>query len=58
MEHMPRLPDVTFLRLCVVANGHSFGASSFDVLRSCTGVEVLVLDFLSKNQLEVILLLI
>jgi hypothetical protein len=58
MEHMPRLPDITFLRLGVVANGHSFGASTFDVLRSCTGVKVLVLDFLSEDQLEVILLLI
>jgi hypothetical protein len=58
MEHMPKLPDITFLRLSVVAKGHSFGASTFDVLRSCTGVKVLVLDFLPKTELEVILLLI
>ncbi|XP_047061582.1 putative F-box/FBD/LRR-repeat protein At4g03220 [Lolium rigidum] len=52
MEHMPRLPDITSLELCVVANGHSFGANAFDVLRRCPGVKKLDLDFLSESQLE------
>ncbi|KAM0891035.1 hypothetical protein ACQ4PT_026652 [Festuca glaucescens] len=52
MEHMPRLPDITSLELCVVANGHSFGASSFDVLRRCPGVKKLDLHFLLESQLE------
>jgi hypothetical protein len=46
------------LGLGVVANEHSFGASSFEVLRRCTGVKVLDLDFLPENQLKVILILI
>jgi hypothetical protein len=55
---MPRLPCITSLALFVAASGHSFGASLFDVLRRCTGVKELVLDFMPQNQLEVILLLI
>jgi hypothetical protein len=58
MEYMPRLRNVTFLALGVMAHGHSFGASSFDVLRMCTGVKKLDLDFLPESELEVILLLI
>ncbi|CAM0880059.1 unnamed protein product [Alopecurus aequalis] len=53
IEHMPRLPDVTFLALGVIAYGHSFGASSFDVLRRCTGVKKLDLDFVAEIQLKV-----
>jgi hypothetical protein len=57
MELMPRLPDIISLQLAVEANGHSFGASLFDVLRRCTGVKKLYLGFLvTENQLEVILL--
>uniref|UniRef100_A0ACD5VMS5 Uncharacterized protein n=1 Tax=Avena sativa TaxID=4498 RepID=A0ACD5VMS5_AVESA len=51
MEHMPSLPYVTFLALGVVAYGHSFGASSFDVISRCTGVKQLDLDFLQENEL-------
>jgi hypothetical protein len=53
-----RLPHITYLELCVVANGHSFGANAFDVLRRCPGVKKLDLDFPSESQLEVILLII
>jgi hypothetical protein len=58
MEHMPRLPNITYLALCVMAYGHSFGASSFDVLRRCTSAKKLDLYFLPEKELEVILLLI
>jgi hypothetical protein len=58
MEHMPELTNITFLGLAVIAFGHSFGASSFDVLRKCTGVKELDLDFVPETQLQVILLLI
>uniref|UniRef100_A0ACD5VV12 Uncharacterized protein n=1 Tax=Avena sativa TaxID=4498 RepID=A0ACD5VV12_AVESA len=52
MEHMPRLPYITSLKLQVAANGHSLGATSFDVLRRCTGVKKLYLNFLPESQLE------
>uniref|UniRef100_A0ACD5VL57 Uncharacterized protein n=1 Tax=Avena sativa TaxID=4498 RepID=A0ACD5VL57_AVESA len=52
MEHMPRLSDITSLKLGVIANGHSLGAISFDVLRRCTGVKKLDLNFLLECQLE------
>ncbi|CAM0880055.1 unnamed protein product [Alopecurus aequalis] len=53
MEPMPRLPDITTLELGVVAYGHSFGASLFDILRKCSGVKELDLDFLPEDKLEV-----
>uniref|UniRef100_A0ACD5VW66 Uncharacterized protein n=1 Tax=Avena sativa TaxID=4498 RepID=A0ACD5VW66_AVESA len=53
MGHMPRFPYVTFLALGVVAYGHSFGSIPFDVLRRCTGVKELDLDFVPEIQLEV-----
>ncbi|KAM0876528.1 hypothetical protein ACQ4PT_036107 [Festuca glaucescens] len=52
MEHMPRLPEITSLELGIVANGHSFGASSFEILKRCTGVKGLYLDFFPQNRLE------
>ena len=55
IEHMPRLPYVTFLALGVIAYGHSFEACLFDVLSRCTGVKELDLDFVPEIQLEVIL---
>jgi hypothetical protein len=58
MEHMPKFPYVTLVALGVVGYGHSFGSSLFAVLRRCTGVKELDLDFLPEIQLEVILLFI
>ncbi|KAL6647704.1 hypothetical protein ACP70R_015141 [Stipagrostis hirtigluma subsp. patula] len=43
MEDMRMLPDITSLSLAVLANGHAFGASSFHVLRMCTGIRKLML---------------
>ncbi|TVU08970.1 hypothetical protein EJB05_42399, partial [Eragrostis curvula] len=34
MDEMTELPDITYLDLIVIANGHAFGASSFHVLRN------------------------
>ena len=45
MEYMTKIPDIAFLSRDVMANGHSFGASSFHVLRLCTGVRKLALEF-------------
>jgi hypothetical protein len=56
MEEMPRLPYVTLLSLNLEAQGHSFGASLFHVLRMCTSVRKLALAFdVSTEQLKVIL---
>lgn len=46
IEDMTRLPGVTFLSLLMMANGHSFGATLFHVLRMCTGVRKLALEYL------------
>jgi hypothetical protein len=55
MEEMPRLPCVIFLSLNLEAEGHSFGASLFHVLRMCTNVRKLALAFgVSTEQPEVI----
>ncbi|KAL6880289.1 hypothetical protein ACP4OV_011854 [Aristida adscensionis] len=45
MESMTFVPDVTILHLTVMANGHVFGASSFHVLRMCSGITGLRLEF-------------
>jgi hypothetical protein len=45
MEDLTVLPDITFLRLKVAANGHAFEASAFHVLRLCTGIRRLMLQF-------------
>ncbi|XP_071683320.1 uncharacterized protein [Lolium perenne] len=52
MEHMPKFPYVTLVALGVVGYGHSFGSSLFAVLRRCTGVKELELDFVPEIQLE------
>ena len=51
MEDMAVLPDITFLHLTVMANGHAFEASAFHVLRLCTGIRRLMLLFLSEVNL-------
>ena len=51
MEDMAVLPDITFLRLMVMAYGHAFEASAFHVLRLCTGIRRLMLLFLSEVNL-------
>ncbi|XP_066340719.1 putative F-box/FBD/LRR-repeat protein At4g03220 [Miscanthus floridulus] len=50
MEDMAVLPDITFLRLMVMAYGHAFEASAFHVLRLCTGIRRLMLLFLSEAE--------
>ncbi|KAJ1287479.1 hypothetical protein BS78_02G013000 [Paspalum vaginatum] len=50
MEDMKVLPDITILRLEVISNGHVFGASSFHVLRMCTGIRKLALYFLDSFE--------
>jgi len=53
MEDMKVLPDHEVLFLNVLANGHSFGASSFHVLRMCVGIRMLVLTLLDDIHSEV-----
>ncbi|KAK1646911.1 hypothetical protein QYE76_064716 [Lolium multiflorum] len=50
MEHMPKL-HITILALGIIADGHCFGASVFDVLMRCRGLKRLDLDFLPRSQL-------
>ncbi|KAL6880286.1 hypothetical protein ACP4OV_011851 [Aristida adscensionis] len=52
MEEVTMLPHVTFLILKTVNYGHSFGASSFHVLRLCTGIRRLVLQLHTCSDLE------
>ena len=47
MMDMAVLPDITFLRLTVMANGHAFEASAFHVLRLSTGIRRLVLQLVA-----------
>ncbi|CAM0905231.1 unnamed protein product [Alopecurus aequalis] len=49
MEDMTRLPDITLLHLGVISTGHSLGASSFHILRLCTGVRKLALKYLGTH---------
>jgi hypothetical protein len=58
MEEMTKLPYIKFLTLHLTAKGHSFGASSFHVLRMCTSIRKLMLIFSSPLDLEVKLSLI
>lgn len=53
MEDMTMLPDITFFKLVVSANGHAFGASAFHVLRMCSGIRRLMLSFLAPTNVEV-----
>ncbi|TVU40406.1 hypothetical protein EJB05_13870, partial [Eragrostis curvula] len=52
MEDITRLPHVTFLTLLVMNEGHAFGASSFHVLRLCTGIRKLSLILLPRCNSE------
>uniref|UniRef100_A0A0E0LH25 FBD domain-containing protein n=1 Tax=Oryza punctata TaxID=4537 RepID=A0A0E0LH25_ORYPU len=52
MEDMTVLPDIVFLILTVMANGHCIGPSLFHVLRKCTGVRRLKLALRSSDYLE------
>ncbi|KAL6647714.1 hypothetical protein ACP70R_015151 [Stipagrostis hirtigluma subsp. patula] len=52
MEEMTMLPDIMVLHLAVVANGHSFGASAFHVLRMCADIRRLVLILRSPTDSE------
>ena len=52
MDDMTVLPDITFLKLNVLAYGHAFGASAFHVLRMCSGIRRLKL-FLAPTHSEV-----
>uniref|UniRef100_A0A0A9DFJ3 Uncharacterized protein n=1 Tax=Arundo donax TaxID=35708 RepID=A0A0A9DFJ3_ARUDO len=53
MEDMTMLPRIMFLHLNVIANGHAFGASSFHVLRMCTGIRRLMLLLHAPTDSEV-----
>lgn len=53
MEDMKVLPNPSILYLNVHASGHSFGASSFHVLRMCLGIKKLVLVLLDNVKAEV-----
>ncbi|XP_066328217.1 uncharacterized protein [Miscanthus floridulus] len=52
MGDMKVLPDHEVLYLNVLANGHSFGASSFHVLRMCVGIRMLVRTLLDDIHSE------
>ncbi|PNT77177.1 uncharacterized protein LOC112269844 isoform X1 [Brachypodium distachyon] len=53
IEEMVRLPDIRSLNLFLFTNGHSFGASSFHLLRMRTGIRKLGLVFDSCKDVEV-----
>jgi hypothetical protein len=53
MEDMTLLPDIMNLHLVVMANGHAFGGSSFHVLRLCTAIRRLVLQFPGRRHFGV-----
>ena len=46
------LPDIMFLYLNVLANGHAFGASAFHVLRMCSGIRRLVLTLHTPTEVR------
>ncbi|KAL6647718.1 hypothetical protein ACP70R_015155 [Stipagrostis hirtigluma subsp. patula] len=52
MEDMTILPHIKFLHLTVLANGHAFGASSFHVLRLCSGITRLKLEFRPSSDFQ------
>ncbi|XP_024314595.1 uncharacterized protein LOC112270745 [Brachypodium distachyon] len=50
MEDIPRLPKIATMALNILSKGHSFGASSFHILRMCTGVRYLCLTFVTATM--------
>ncbi|TVU41456.1 hypothetical protein EJB05_14975, partial [Eragrostis curvula] len=50
MDDMTVLPGITNLHLRVIANGHAFGASTFHVLRMCSGIRLLNLKLEMEAQ--------
>ncbi|KAL6647719.1 hypothetical protein ACP70R_015156 [Stipagrostis hirtigluma subsp. patula] len=52
MDDMTLLPGVTSLDLIVMANGHAFGASSFHVLRMCSGIRRLIVALRGPTEFE------
>uniref|UniRef100_A0A0A9CD24 FBD domain-containing protein n=1 Tax=Arundo donax TaxID=35708 RepID=A0A0A9CD24_ARUDO len=52
MEDITVLPHITFLSLMVISNGHTFGASSFHVLRLCTGVRRMLLMLKTHSEAQ------
>jgi hypothetical protein len=47
------LPQVMFLHLDILNEGHAFGASLFNVLRMCSGLRRLSLEFYTNSDMEV-----
>ncbi|CAO1939350.1 unnamed protein product [Urochloa humidicola] len=52
MEDMTVLPEIMNLHLVVMANGHAFGGSLFHVLRLCTGIRSLLLQFPGRTRFK------
>ena len=58
MEEMTKLPNITVLGLFVLACGHSFGASSFHVLKMSSGIRQLTLQLVTRRDSKVTLYLV
>ena len=52
MEKMTVLPDITFLCLMVMANGHAFEASVFHVLRLSTGIRLMLQSVATGSEVK------
>ncbi|TVU40508.1 hypothetical protein EJB05_13975, partial [Eragrostis curvula] len=52
MDDMTVLPEFTILHLVLNANGHAFGASSFHVLRMCTSIRRMILEFSTRRNFK------
>ena len=57
-EDMTRLPDVDYLTLDIFSCGHSFGASSFHVLKMSSGIRELTLQLVTRRDSKVTLYLV